>query len=120
MESKNKPALLGKGQTGSEKHHDQNYSKPRTKREVVLAWLIDQSVKGEIVTRFDAERIGDHCLNTTISEIDRIDGVRVRRSPTKRPTRFGKPTDCHEYWISMDDIGLAKRVLSAKRTMRAA
>ncbi len=83
---------------------NRNYSKQPTKQETVLAWLIDESEKGFKVTRFDAEYIGDHCLNSTVSDIEHIDCVKVSRQWTKRPTRFGRPVDCSEYWIEESEL----------------
>lgn len=105
---------------GLSKTNGANYSKSATKRETVLAWLIDESERGNKVTRFDAEHIGDHCLNTSVSEIERLDGVRISRQTTKRPTRFGKPTDCNEYWISDADLNNARKVLVGKQERRVA
>ena len=69
------------------------------KRERILAWLICASKLGHKVTRFDAEWVGDHCFNTTISEIFLIDGIRVEREQTKVPNRFGGFSDCKQYWL---------------------
>ena len=70
-----------------------------TKRERVTIWLTIAANHELKVTRFDAEWIGDHCFNSTISEITNIDRIIVDRIPTKRPTRFGKSADCKEYWL---------------------
>lgn len=40
------------------------------------------------MNRFDAERIGDHCLHTTVAYIQRF-GVRVDRREEVVPCRFG-------------------------------
>ena len=85
-----------------------------TKRKLVIAWLICSSENGCKITRFDAEMIGDHCLNTSISEIGRLEGIKVSRNDTKRPTRFGKPTDCKEYWLEPDQINKAKTILGVE------
>lgn len=82
----------------------QNNVTTPTKRKRVLAWIRCASALGFPVTRFDAEHAGDHCLNTTISEIGNIDGFIVSRRDTKRPTRFGKDTDCKEYWLEQSQI----------------
>lgn len=82
-----------------------------TKRKRVLTWLICASNCGCKVTRFDSEIMGDHCLNTTISEIGRVDGIKVHRTETKRPTQFGKDTPCKEYWLDENGIQAAERLL---------
>jgi len=87
------------------------FIRPLTKRQRVLACLAVISKQSRPITRFDVEAIGDHCLNTTISEIGRIDGIKVERRDVKRPTRFGKDTDCKEYWLESKQIGQAENIL---------
>lgn len=70
-----------------------------TKRDRVTLWLTIAANLELKVTRFDAEWIGDHCFNSTISEITKVDQIIVDRIPTKRATRFGKSTNCKEYWL---------------------
>jgi hypothetical protein len=84
------PRLLRNALDDYLKHHNIN---TLTKRKRIIAAFICASLKGWKLTRFDAEHIGDHCLNTTVSEIGRDDGVVVSRRETKRPTRFGKDAD---------------------------
>ena len=85
-----------------------------TKRRRVLAWLVCASEEGCKVTRFDAETIGCHCLNTSISEIGRYDGIKVSRNQTKRPTRFEKPTNCKEYWLEPEMVNKARTFLGVR------
>jgi len=66
------------------------------------------------VTRFDAEIVGDHCLNSTISALRKY-GVDIERRQTTRPTRFGKDARCCEYWLTPDNYDVAERMLEAKR-----
>ena len=89
-------------------------SKRPTKRQSVLKWLINESLEGQKVTRFDAARIGDSCWNTTASELSRYDGIVIYRESTKRPTRFGRPVDCFQYWIPLELIPEAQKVLAAQ------
>ena len=83
-----------------------------TKRQRVIAALICASKLGCKVTRFDAEWFGDHCLNTTVSEIGRLDGIHISRNETKRPTRFGKQTDCKEYYLNESQLHKAESYLA--------
>lgn len=81
---------------------NENNITKKTKRKRVLAWFLCASEQGCKVTRFDAEHIGDHCLNSTVSEIGRLDGIEVNRQETKRPNQFGSLTSCKEYWLDND------------------
>ncbi len=84
-----------------------------TKRKRIIAWLMVSSKLNAVVTRFDAEWVNDHCFNTTVSEIERKDGIKVNRRHTKRPCAFGK-TDCKEYWLTPSSIDQVERLLGVK------
>lgn len=64
---------------------------------------------GIALTRFDAERYGDHALNSTIAMIGRM-GVRISRKPITLAGRFG-PIHCKRYWIGVADRDFANRIL---------
>lgn len=85
-----------------------------SKRRRIIAALICASRNGWKLTRFDTEHIGDHCLNTTVSEISLVDNILVARRETKRPTRFGKDTNCKEYWLDDTAIAQAEKHLGIK------
>ena len=55
------------------------------------------------LTRFDAEHLGDHCLNSTVSSLSRQHGLELPRRWVKIPNRFGGETLCKEYTTSDDD-----------------
>ena len=55
------------------------------------------------LTRFDAERLGDHCLPSTISGLSNQHGLEFPRRLVKVPTRFGVETSVMEYTTSEDD-----------------
>jgi hypothetical protein len=55
------------------------------------------------LTRFDAERLGDHCLPSTISGLSNQHGLEFPRRWVKVPNRFGGETLCKEYTTSDDD-----------------
>ena len=101
--------------TAFERYLQQSNANTSTKRKRVLASLLCAHRHNWVLTRFDAEHIGDHCFNTTVSEIGRIDGVEVSRRETKRPTRFGKPTDCKEYWLDAEAAQKASLLLGVKQ-----
>ena len=85
-----------------------NFIKKLTKRQRLIAWLIVAKDLNCKVTRFDAEWVGCHCWNTSVSEIERYDGIKIERQDTKRTTRFGE-THCKEYWLSEDELEKAER-----------
>lgn len=49
--------------------------------------------------RFDAERWGDHALHSTVSGLQRDQGIQFNREWRSVPTRFGKPCRVKAYWV---------------------
>lgn len=69
-----------------------------TKISTVLATLRQRSLN-----RFDAERIGDHCLHSTVSTL-RAEGYNIFSQWEKVPTRFGKDTRVKRYFLMLGAI----------------
>lgn len=71
-----------------------------TKKSRVLAALM----RGEKHTRFSAARIlHDHCLPSTVSELQSSYGVVISRQLITVPGFGGAPTNCCEYWIDNEE-----------------
>lgn len=52
------------------------------------------------LNRFEAERFGDHCLNSTIAEL-RADGCDIHSEWERVPSRFNKRgVRCKRYWLT--------------------
>lgn len=66
----------------------------KTKKQAILEALRIRSLN-----RFEAERLGDHCLNTTISEL-RKDGHNILSHLEQVETRFGRKTRCKRYYLA--------------------
>ncbi|ETF02150.1 hypothetical protein W822_15600 [Advenella kashmirensis W13003] len=64
-----------------------------TKKAAILAALHKRSLN-----RFEAERIGDHCLHSTISEL-RNDGHSITSSWETVPNRFDGETRVKRYFL---------------------
>jgi hypothetical protein len=59
---------------------------------------IRQALKGSRgINRFEAERLGDHCLNSTIARL-RANGVVILDMWEEVPTRFGRDVRVKRYW----------------------
>jgi hypothetical protein len=78
-----------------------------TKVRRILAAL----ARGEQLTRFDAEKLGDHCLPSTVSSLERC-GIRVDRQTVQVPGFTGKPCHCAVYWLDLDERARAHELLS--------
>ena len=73
-------------------------NKTVSKNNTILNALVEGSL-----TRFDAERLGDHCLPSTISALSIQHGLEFPRRWIKVPNRFGGETLCKEYTTSDED-----------------
>jgi hypothetical protein len=74
-----------------------------------LARVLTALVEGQKLNRFDAERLGDHVLNTTVSMLAKR-GVRISRRLIETRGGYGS-FHCCEYWIDANDLHLAIRLL---------
>lgn len=88
--------------------------KSATKLERVLVALLERRI-----TRFDAEKIGCHTLNSSVSSLANQYHIRVTRAPVVIHGRFGK-INCNEYWIAGDDRCEAISLLDYLRRKRGA
>lgn len=96
-----------KGGAGNEPSAPNAKQRKATKELRVLAEL----TRGPL-HRFEAERIGDHCLPSTISALARRYGLRIERDWTRVPTRFGTEADVKRYWLADESRALALRLMS--------
>ncbi|WP_339641339.1 hypothetical protein [uncultured Porticoccus sp.] len=65
--------------------------------------------------RFKAEPLGDHCLPTTIADLQQRHGLLFDRVTVKVRNRFGGETRVTEYWLSGDYL---KRAQEIARTLQ--
>ena len=80
-----------------------------SKNNTILNTLVDTPL-----TRFDAEGLGDHCLNSTISALSSQHGLEFPRKWVKVPNRFGGETPCKEYSTSDEDKLKISEILGVK------
>lgn len=63
------------------------------------------------LNRFEAERIGDHCLHSTISSLANGYGLTFKRVPEKVPNHWGLPCDVIRYSLPRSERRRALLVL---------
>lgn len=66
---------------------------------------------GRTLHRFQAERIGDHALHSTVSDLSNHHGLTFDRKRIKVPTRFGGPTSVVQYRLADCSRGNAAKLL---------
>src|SRR5690606_2202371 len=81
------------GRKGLNKGDAAHSTRPLHKWKRILKCMADAGH----LTRFDAERLGDHCLNSTISRLQRR-GIHVMREQIELEGRFGV-IHCCRYWL---------------------
>ena len=74
------------------------YRKTVTKNDTIMSELAERPLN-----RFEAEKIGDHCLPSTISRLTKLHGLEFPRRLVKVTNRFGGETSVMEYRTSEDD-----------------
>ncbi|WP_349618086.1 hypothetical protein [Azotobacter salinestris] len=80
-----------------------------TKIARVLAYTL---IPGNSLNRFEAELLGDHCLNSTIAKLAHSYGLEFHRQPEKVPNRWGAPCDVTRYSLPESQHQRARAVLA--------
>lgn len=84
-------------------------TKPRTKIARILAHLLT----GASLNRFEAERIGDHCLPSTAAALANRHGLTLQRRHERVPNGWGEPCDVTRYSLPVVEHKRARAVLLA-------
>lgn len=75
---------------------------PRIRRNTKLARILSVLAAGRSLNRFEAEKIGDHCLHSTVAKIERH-GFQIDRCEETVPGYGGHRTHVMRYWLSDDE-----------------
>lgn len=75
-----------------------------------LASMLYRFAQGEKYHRFSAETVGDHCLPTTISDLQKKYPIYFNRKFVKVPNRFGSKTPVMLYWLEGDFLVQARLI----------
>jgi len=80
-----------------------------TKIARILAYVL---VPCNSLNRFEAELLGDHCLNSTVAKLANQYGLEFQRQPKKVPNRWGAPCDVTRYSLPEGQHQRARAVLA--------
>lgn len=97
--------------TRSEEQSSQSHDESSTEAPSKIARILAHLLTGASINRFEAERIGDHCLNSTISDLANDHGLTFKRTPEKVPNHWGQPCDVTRYSLPRSEHRHAQRVL---------
>jgi len=82
-----------------------------TKAPTKIARVLGHLLHTGSLNRFEAERIGDHCLHSTISALANGYGLTFKRIPEKVPNHWGQPCDVIRYSLPRSERRRARLVL---------
>ena len=86
-----------------------------------IARILAHLLTGASINRFEAERLGDHCLPSTIAVLANTHCLVFKRQSEKVPNRWGKPCVVMRYSLPEGQHKRARAVLVfLKRTTRPA
>lgn len=83
--------------------------KAPTKIARILAYLLAPC---NSLNRFEAELLGDHCLNSTVAKLANMYAIEFGRQPEKVPNRWGTPCDVTRYSLPESQHQRARAVLA--------
>ena len=107
------PSLETKGSDSSiSQDTKDNTESSSRKRQSKLMTLLIYFSEGKSLNRFEAEKIGCHCLNTSVNDIRRKWGIRLARKWEEVPTRFGAKVRCCRYWLDLQDYAYVAEILT--------
>jgi hypothetical protein len=87
-------------------------SKRSSKRPGKQLHMLTVFANGKRLQRFSAEIIGDHCLPSTISDLQKLYGITFTRKMISVPNRFGSETSVMLYWLEGESLEIARRITS--------
>lgn len=83
---------------------------PSTRRPRKWARILRAFLDGRSLNRFEAERIGDHCLHSTVAKLQ-AKGVLIYRRDETVPGFGGNPTHCCRYSLATQSCERAAELL---------
>lgn len=72
--------------------------------------MLFRFAQGKSYHRFSAELVGDHCLPTTISDLQKRHDIYFERKRVKVKNRFGTFTPVCLYWLSGKSLLKAQQI----------
>jgi hypothetical protein len=76
--------------------------------------MLERFASGERFHRFEAERVGDHCLPSTVSEIETKYQISFSREWVAVRNRFGTSTRVVRYGLENESLAKARAIVSGE------
>ncbi|WP_457788337.1 hypothetical protein [Pseudomonas sp. PL-6] len=84
----------------------------RGRGDTKLTRVLEYFASGGSLNRFEAERLGDHCLNSTIAVLSGQYALNFIRQREKVPNRFGTDTPVIRYRLNENEQQRAGQLLA--------
>ena len=85
-----------------------------------IARILAHLLAGGSLNRFEAEHLGCHCLNSTISTLANRHGLTIQRKTERVPNNWGAPCHVNRYSLPRNQYERAAIVLSQLKRIRLA
>lgn len=99
--------------TRPEEQSSQSHGESSTESPSKIARILTHLLTGASINRFEAERIGDHCLPSTIAVLANRYGLLIERKQERVPNRWGAPCTVTRYSLPPSQHKRARAVLVA-------
>lgn len=76
-----------------------------------ISRVLEFMLQDRSLNRFEAERLGDHCLHSTISRLSNAYGLNFTRQPERVPNHWGQPCMVTRYSLPASESKRARNVL---------
>ena len=84
---------------------------PASKAPSKIARVLEHMLYDGSLIRFEAERLGDHCLHSTISSLANGYGLKFQRQLERVPNHWGEPCTVTRYTLPVSERCRARNVL---------
>ncbi len=84
---------------------------PRARKPSKITRILGHILTGVSLNRFEAEPLGDHCLNSTIASLANQYGLDFIRRPERVSNRWGEPCRVTRYSLPVSERDRARTVL---------
>tara|TARA_R110000822_G_scaffold66105_4_gene161555 strand:- start:13619 stop:13948 length:330 start_codon:yes stop_codon:yes gene_type:complete len=76
-----------------------------------IARILAHLLTGSSLNRFEAERLGDHCLNSTVSTLTNRYGLTFKRRPERVQNNWGTPCSVNRYSLPESEFDRARDLM---------
>ena len=95
-----------------EKSHADSTTPSTGKAPTKISRVLAHLLQDHSLNRFEAERLGDHCLHSTISSLTHGYGLRFARQTERVPNHWGLPCQVTRYSLPATENKRARNVLA--------